>query len=181
LTVKYPTTSGIASTTYATTPGANITVTIGDYGSGSSFGTLNAPAFTKQVFAFSGNVDHIDYFSITAGSASGGAISSSGGAYQHQVDAASVGITLSEYNEGYHGDLYSDITVWSVPNSALVNSTRIYGTYNSGRYQYELVQQQPSASNGFTYIVSPYDPGRSEGYYNYNIYLQQQVSMTVSW
>ena len=179
--VSYPTVSGIVTTAYSVTPGQNITVTIGDFGAGSSFGSLSAPAFSFQTFSFSGNVDHVDYFSITAGSPSGGAVSNGGSAYNHQVAAASIGITLSEYSEGYHGDLYSDIYVNSVPNSTLINTTRIYGQYISGRYQYELVQQQPTASNGFTYIVSPYDPGRSEGYYNYNIYLQQQVSMTVSW
>lgn len=179
--VSYPTISGIVTTAYSVTPGQNITVSIGDFGAGSSFGTLNAPVFNKDVFSFSGNVDDHDYFSIGAGAATAASVSSSGSAYTHQVNAASVGITLSEYSEYYHGDLSSSITVSAVPNSVLINTTRIYGTYSSGRYQYDLVQQQPTASNGYTYIVTPYDPGRSEGYYAYTITLQQQVSITVSY
>lgn len=181
INVSYPTLTGLVTNSISVVPGQVLTGLIGNFGFGSTFNTITVPEFTKQIFTFSGNVDHLDYFTLKLGSTTAQTYTGTGKGAQHTSACAIKGITLTEGYEGYHGDLSSTITVNTVPNSSLVNQTQIYGTYSYGRYQYGLIQQQPSVSNNYYAIWGPYDPGRSEGYYNYSITLKQIVSFTIDY
>lgn len=179
--VTYPTTTGLVTTSTQVIPGTSYNVTVGDFGAASSFNTITTPVFDIRVFEYSGNIDIEDRFSIKLGSSTGASFSSSGGQGTHAANASAVGVTLSEYGEGNHGDLGSSIVVRTVPNNTLINEATIYYAYSSGRSQYDVRQQYPSASNDYTMVVTPNDPGRSEGYYAYTVNLQQRVSIILTY
>lgn len=181
VTSVYPTVSGNITNTQSVTPGQTLTGSIRDFGYGSSFNGIDTPAYNIQIFSFSGNVDHLDYFTLKCGSTTAQSYTGTGTGPTHTSACAAKGITLTESSEIYHGDLVSTITVNTVPNSTLVNRTQIYGTYNSGRYQYGLIQNQPNASNNYTAKWGPYDPGGGEGFYNYTITLQQIVPFFITY
>jgi hypothetical protein len=179
--VTYPTTTGMVTTSTEVIPGTSYNVTIGNFGVASSFGSIIAPVFDIRVFEYSGNVDIEDVFSIKLGSPTGTSFSSTGRQATHEASATANGINLDEYGEGNHGDLTSSIVVRTVPNSVLISDTTIYYAYTSGRYQYDVRRQYPSSANNYTMIVTPNDPGSSEGYYAYWVNLQQRVPITITY
>jgi len=189
LTIEYITATGIQTALYATTPGANVAVTISTFGNASSFGTFIAPVFDAVVFHFQGNIDDHDYFTMKMGNSIASetvlSYTGTGGESTHQNGAAAVGIELVEGPEYYHGDLTSTVTATAIPSAALVTETTAYGVYNQGRYQYDIFSaggaQRPTQENGYIGIWSPYDPGNSEGYYDYTVHLQQIVPIVINW
>lgn len=183
--VEYPTTSGMTSQFLGVTPGDTISYNIGSFGSGSSFGSISAPAFNKTVLTFSGNVD--DRLGINfAVATSGGSSYSGAGSNQSELQpaAAANGCVYEVTQQTFHGDLYGTINLATVPRSLLRYSYQVAYSYYSGRYGAQgLGSITPSwyDSNLLLSSFSIYDPGYSEGGYDLAIDLQQVVGFYVSW
>lgn len=180
VTVSYPTTTELVTTSYGVTPGTNIAYNIGNYGSGSTFGSITTPAFDTVVATFAGNVDHTLYEVYSMGSASGSSYSGTGTLATLSAGAAAQGIYYNEYGEGYHGDLVCSISISTVPNSVLNSSIQAYISAFSGR-QGGNISEQPSSTNGYRTTMFLYDYFGGEGYYTYTMNIRQVVPITVSW
>lgn len=180
LTVSYPTTTGLVTTSYGVTPGENIAYNIGSYGSGSTFGSIATPIFDKVVATFAGNVDHTLYEVYSMGSTSGASYSGAGTLATLSAGAAAQGIYYNEYGEGWHGDLICSISISTVPTSVLNSSIQAYISAFNGRGGGNI-SEQPSSANGYRTTMFLYDYNSGEGYYTYTMNIQQVVPITISW
>jgi len=181
LTVSYITTTGTTSSTVSVTPLSTVSVTIGDYGSGSSFGALSAPAYSSTVTTWSGNVDQAPGIYVMQQVATSTALSYSGTGTQGVLEpgASAAGIFYDETSEGNQGDFEATVSLNTVPISTLVNPYRIAITSFSGRGSYTLTQQ-PSAGNTYRYQIAISDPAASNAAYSYTATLQQIVALTIT-
>ena len=181
LLISYPTSTGISSSTINVTPGQTYTVTIGNFGSGSSFGTLTAltvAAYTRPVLQFAGNVDgtlYIDYSTIGSTSATYTGAGTSG---TLAAGASAAGLTYIESSELFHGDLYATVTLNRISSSQILYSYRVAITSVTGRGTVSITRQPTTANNniGQVYFI---DPFASEGYYTLTVSVQQIVGFTI--
>ena len=189
INVNYLTPETVGTKTFPVTPGETINVTLGDYGVNSTItgtaGTLTIPAYYKNVFRFRGNIDDLDdtNFSV-ATSTPGAAFTGSGGQSTLTAGAAANGLYYVETNERYHGDLGATIDMTPVQISTLVRPFQAVISAYSGRYgppSYAYFLQQPTSANSYVAVFRVYDPGGSEGYYDYSIGLQQQGYAVISY
>jgi hypothetical protein len=183
LTVSYPTTStATVTTTISVTPGQAISYNIGGFGATSTFGSVTAPIYDKQISTFSGNVDQSPGLYSTWGVSTSGGNTYSGSGYSSDLydGAAAAGCYYYEFNEGGHGDLYATISITTALSATIQNSVQVYLSAFSGRGYY-VITEQPSSGNSYRATVALYDPDRSEGGYSYTMNLQQAVPITVSW
>lgn len=182
ITVSYPTTSGTTTTTRNVTPGQSIAYSIGGFGSPSTFGSITAPAWDKQVATFQGNVDqdpglYSQWGVVTPGGSTYSGSGSSGTLYD---GAAAAGCYYREFGEGGHGDLDATISITTALSSTIVGDVEVYMSAFSGRGSY-VITEQPSGSNSYRAIIALKDPGYSEGSFDYTMNLRQSVPITVSW
>jgi len=181
--VTYPSiygTNGISSNTVSVTPGQTITVTVGDYGSGSSFGGLvTMPIFSIPVLTFSGNVDHTLYVTqIVLGSTTAD-YAGTGTSGTLTAGAAAVGIYYIESSEGYHGDLVATAYLKRLATSYILYGFRAAFSQFNGRGS-GTITAQPTFGNDYTLQTYVFDPFGSEGYYFYEVVIQQIVGMTIT-
>jgi len=182
VTVAYPSTSGLVSSTVSVVPFSTYTVTVGNYGSGSSFGSLViAPAFNLVVTTFAGNVDQSPGLSIDQEVATTVARTFTGSGTQDTLEPAALaaGIYYNEYNEGNQGDFIATVTLSTTAISYLTNAYRVEVTSFTGRGSYD-VPTQPSAGNCYRYTIRIFDPDSSNASYTYTTQLQQIVSLAIS-
>jgi hypothetical protein len=178
--VGYPTPTGFSSSIVSVTPGQTITVTIGNYGSGSSFGTLvTAPAFNTNILTFSGNVDHTLEVRVQSLLSVAASYTGTGNAAQLSAGAAAQGIAYNEYNEGNHGDLTASVILNSLATSTIIFGYRVVFSSISGRGSLTITEAATPATTYFlrVYIV---DSNGGEGYYSFVVTLQQIVGMTIT-
>lgn len=180
--VSWPTPSGLSSASYGVTYGTPVSVTIGDIGSGSSFGTQTAPAFDTTVYSCYGNVDGVFVRQMgifTSNRLSGNYDGSFPGAANH---FSNLGIYYAVTNENSHGNLGHNHSIYTIPYSC-VNTTgdyEVYRSYFSGRDQ---------GNSGFGFLdktagilqVYEGDAFNGEGFYNTVIGFRQKVFVTASW
>lgn len=180
--VSWMTPTGSNSSTVSVTAEQTITVTIGNFGSGSTFGSLvSAPAFNTPVLQFSGNIDaDLNIVQEVAGST---AATYSAGGYSGGLaaGAAAAGIYYAETTETRHGDLYASVTLNKFPQSVLTSPTsfRVAFTSFSGRGG-NTIGAQPSSANNYRMSVYAYDGQGGEGYYAYTVSLQQIVGLSIT-
>ena len=179
LTVSYPTGSGIESKSLSVTPGQNLNIELGDYGVPSQVGTLTIPAYSKKVFDYKGNVDHLTSMDIQVVAATAIILTTSGNNSTQQAAASANGLTLSYTYEGWHGDLTSTIVMTPAATNTVLNSVRVLAG-GGGRAQGPAVTAQPTSPS---YIMSGqiYDTSGGEGYYDINFTLEQRGYVTVSY
>lgn len=181
--ITYPNiagTNGISTTTVSVTPGQTITVTVGNYGSGSSFGGfVTMPVFSVPVLTFSGNVDHTLYVTQTVLGATTANYAGSGSSGTLTAGAAAAGISYSESSEGYHGDLTASISIKKLSTSYVLYGFRAAFSQASGRGSVSITAQ-PTFSNGYVLQTYVFDPFGSEGYYLYEVVIQQIVGMSIT-
>ena len=135
---------------------------------------------TKQVFSFSGNVDHllnIEFSCVINGDSS---YNGSGWESTHINGASSRGIYYNCTYEGWHGDLQSTIyiTPLNITNFSSNSSNTFYFSLRNGRNQSSgfSILQYPSASNNYIAKIQIYDPGGGEGYYNFALTMSVTTS-----
>ena len=182
--LTYLTSNGLVSTVYNVPSSGKIELIVGDFGQASKFGTLSIPGYAKDVFNFVGNNDDLDDTNFTMVTQSGASYTGSGTSGALTAGAAAKGIYYAETNERYHGDLGATISIRTVNSSAIVSGVRAYISSFSGRYgppDYAYFLQQPTQSNNYVAVFRVYDPGSSEGSYNYTIGLQQQGYIKVDY
>jgi hypothetical protein len=178
--VGYPTSTGFSSSTVSVTPGQTITVTIGDYGSGSSFGTLvTVPAFNANILSFAGNVDHTLEVRVQSLLTVAASYSGTGNSGQLSAGAAAQGIAYNEYNEGYHGDLTASVVINSLARSNIIYGYRVLFSSFSGRGSGTITENATPATTYFLRVYI-FDPGGGEGYYSFVVTLQQIVGLTIT-
>jgi len=179
--IAYPTTSGLANTTRAVTPGSNVTVVIGGFGAASSFGGFALPVYSVNVGSVATNVDQAPGLFIQQDVATSVARSFSGTGFSAELNAAAAaaGIYYLEYNEGSQGDFPATVTLNTVAISTLINSYQVAITSFTGRGSFNLFQQ-PSAGNAYRYGISISDPEGSNAPYTYTATLRQIVSLAVT-
>ena len=179
LTVSYPTSNGIESKSLSVTPGQNLNIELGDYGVPSQVGTLTIPAYSKKVFDYKGNVDHLTSMDIQVVAATAITLTTSGNNSTQQAAATAQGLTLSYTYEGWHGDLTSTIVMTPAATNTVLNSVRVLAG-GGGRAQGPSVTAQPTSPS---YIMSGqiYDTSGGEGYYDINFTLEQRGYVTVSY
>lgn len=180
LTVSYLTGTGLKTEIIPVVPNSVLPVTIGNYGEPSSIGDYSMPAFSKNVFQFSGNIDDLDDTNFSVATASGASYSGTGTSGQLTAGASAAGVYYAETNERYHGDLTASISINTLPTGLLLNNFRAYVVSYSGRHGGDFLQQ-PTQANNYIAIFRIYDPSGSEGSYNYTIGLQQQGYFTVTY
>ena len=188
LFATYPTATGMKQVAFPVTPGETTTIHLGDFGEDSSIsgtaGTLTIPAYSNSVFRFRGNIDDLDDTNFSVATASGASFSGSGGQGTLTAGAAANGLYFVETNERYHGDLGATIDMTSVRTDTLVAPMQAYIASYSGRYGppgYAYFLQQPTVDNSYVAVFRVYDPGSSEGYYDYTIGVQQQGWVQVTY
>jgi hypothetical protein len=174
--VTYPTTSGLVTQTLTVTPGQVIAVTVGDYGQTSAFGGINVTAYDTQVFSYAGNVDAELDQDIQIATASQTSFSMAGYNAAQEAGATAAGIYYMVTYEGWHGDLYSTISITPVLQSTLVTNFQVYTASGSGRYfpSEHAITSQPTVANNYVYHDYQYDSGGGEGSYSWTTNIQQQ-------
>lgn len=182
LEITYPTLTGTTTQTVSVTAGATYTVTIGGYGSGSSFGTLLTPgAYTKTIASFSGNVDSQVYTYWGVATAAGNTTySGSGVSGALSAGAAAAGCYYNESDESGHGDIDATISINTAKTSTLVAPLDVAVINFSGRGESGVsITQQPTAGNGYVVVARAYDGGYSEGGQSWSLQLRQIVSLQI--
>ena len=185
VTVTYPTPTGLVNTAVAVVPGTTYNITIGDFGQDSTFDTLlTAPAYNTQVFSYSGNVDNDVWNYVQIATATKTSVSTTGYNTGQIAAAAAAGIYYNVVGEGWHGDLYSSITITPVLISTLLTNTQVYSASGSGRAYpgQHSYPQQPSPANNFVMQDYQGDAGiGGEGGYSWTTNLQQQGYLELSY
>ena len=179
ITVRYPTGTGMASQLLTVVPGEIVNITLGDYGVNSKVGSLTIPAFSKKVFDYKGNVDHLTSMNIQVVAPAGKSLTTSGGNATQEAAATAQGLTLAYTYEGWHGDLASTIVMTPAASNTVFNNVRVLAG-GGGRAQGPSVTAQPTSPE---YIMSGqiYDTAGGEGYYDINFTLQQQGYVTITY
>lgn len=204
MTYSYLTTTGTTTKTIQVQPNTTFSIGIGNYGEPSALSSdyyLHAtPPWTGvKVFQYHGNIDDTDYFKFNLVTTSSCSYANTTNTNQagHKAAAAARGITLTEYGEGYHGDLGSLIAVNTI-SSSVVNMTfdslqcyydwnnSLAGNRDRGNGLFDVSRNgglayQPTLANNFEASFSPFDPSSSEGSYDYTIWAKQIVAITVTY
>lgn len=180
LNVTYLTATGFTSQKIDVIPGSSIEVTVGDFGQPSTIGSFTMPAYEREVFHYIGNVDHLLDADVQIATASGRNLVTSGYNASQTAAAAAVGITYTVTYEGWHGDLYSDLTFSPPPIGEVVNKFQIVPG-GGGRAGAPTVEAQPTVGNGYIMSIQMYDPGGGEGGYDSTFTLQQQGYFIISY
>lgn len=193
ITVSYPTSTGTVYNTYSVIPNQQIAYYIGQsvydpyYGIWdlvTTFNGVNYPSYRKQVATFAGNVDQNIGLYSTWGVATTNGNSYSGAGYQSDLynGAQAAGCFYQETGEGAHGDLYATITM-NTMTTALFDGNTLANAYLvnvSGRGTVSLTTQ-PTVANSYRATVAIGDPQPSEGYYTYELWMQQATPITITW
>lgn len=179
--VTYPTTSGLVTSALSVTPGTSISVSIGDYGASSTFGSVTMPAYDKAVFAHQGNVDHQLTQHVQVATTNATSYSGGGGNTTIANGAASNGIYYNVSYEGWHGDLGMNAQMNPVLISTLLTTFECYYSYHAGREANNVIDTQPSAGNSYQLSISQYDGNRSEGYYENTLNLRQKGYFSITY
>jgi hypothetical protein len=182
LQVTYPTLSALTTTTVSVTPGASYTVTIGNYGSGSSFSSLvTAAAYTTTFGAFAGNVDSQVYNDWGVTTTAGNTFTGSGTSGTLNTNATAAGCYYREYGETAQGDFSATITINTLKTATVVNTLQASIVPISFRTDAgaEIITQ-PTSANGYILTARGYDGGYSNYYQAWQLKLEQIVSMTVT-
>ena len=174
--LTYPTITGLVKTTQSVTPGQVISITIGNYGETSAFGGITIPAFEKQVFSYVGNVDHIKNNVVQIATATGAPYTGAGYNATQTTGAAAVGISYTDGSpsEGWHGDLYSTVSITPVKLETMLTNVRVFRSSGSGREIGSHGFVQPAASNSYVMQDIQNDGSGGEGSYSFTTTLQQQ-------
>lgn len=185
LRVTYPANSGVTNGLVPVTPGATYTVTIGNYGEGSSIsGIFSASAYTVQVLSFNGIVDaSIPIYQRVIGSTYQN-YNSNGqkDASTLNQEAANAGVYYAEGPEYNHGDYPADIVATQLSSTNILFNFRAHITYYGGRggdRAYAQVSTQPTAGNGYVmtcYIVDGYN---GAAWSPIKVSIQQIVGLTI--
>jgi hypothetical protein len=180
LYITYLTPTGLTTTLIPVTAGSSIPVTVGDFGQTSSFGSFTMPAYTRQVFRYVGNVDHLLNADVQIANASGNPLTTSGYNAGQTAAAAAAGLSYSVTYEGWHGDLFSTLYFTPVPTSQILNNFQIVGS-GGGRGGSPTVPTQPTVANGYRMSIQMFDPSGDEGGYDSRFTLQQQGYFTINY
>jgi hypothetical protein len=181
VTVTYPTITSLVTTTLSCTPSVPISVSIGDYGSTSSFGSVTMPVYDKQVFAWSGNIDANLDQTIQVASTNILTYSDSGGNAGLNAGAAAAGLYFNVDFENNHGDLGEAINIDTVPISTLLGTFECYYAYHNGREANQTITAQPTAVNLYRLSLHDADGNRSEGSYNAGLNIRQQGYFSITY
>jgi hypothetical protein len=181
ISVTYPTTAGLVTTSSAVIPGTNYNVTIGDYGANSTFGSITMPAYDKAVFAWNGNVDNDLAQEVTVAVNTATSYSGSGNNTTLKNGAAANGLYFNVSNEGWHGDLGENISIQPVLISTLLTTFECYFSAHSGRESNYSNRQQPSSANSYILGIYCGDGSRSEGSYAQTINLRQKGYFSITY
>jgi hypothetical protein len=180
--VSWMTPTGTNSSTVSVTAGQTITVTIGNFAQGSTFGSLvSAPAFNTPVLQFSGNIDaDLNIVQEVAGSVAA-TYTGSGQSGTLSAGAGAAGIYYAETTETRHGDLSASVVLNKYSQSVLTSLTnfRVIFTSFIGRGGY-AIGTQPTSANNYRMSAYAFDGQGGEGYYAYTVSLQQIVGMTIT-
>jgi hypothetical protein len=179
--VTYPSTSGLVTSSLSVTPGIAVSISVGDYGSSSTFGSVTAPAYDKAVFAFQGNVDAQLTQQVQVATTTATSYSGSGNNSTITSGATANGIYYNVSYEGWHGDLGAGVQINPVLISTLLTTFECYFSYHAGREANNVIDTQPSASNSYRLGVSQYDGNRSEGYYENTLNLRQKGYFSITY
>jgi hypothetical protein len=160
LSVSYPTTSGITTTALSVTAGQVLSGNIGNYGSGSTFSTITAPAYTADVATLSAVID--SELGINYGVSTG---------------------SFAVYVETNHGTLAKSHTSTPVSATTLVGNIQAILTNNlyPGSTYPTNVASQPTVANGYIASVYAVHTPNGEGTISYTVTLQQQVPFVISY
>ena len=173
LTITYLTAAGLVSDIIPVTSGRTLPVTVGDFGQTSSFGDYTMPAYSKQIFQYVGNVDHLLNADVQMASPSGNPLTTGGYNAGQTAAAAAEGLSYNVTYEGWHGDLYSTLYFTPVRTDQLLNNFQIVAS-GGGRGGTPGITAQPTVANGYIMGIQFYDGSGSEGGYNGIFTLQQQ-------
>lgn len=187
LTVSYPTPAGIVNAKLNVVPGQSLYYSIGDYGNSSTFGSIVAPAYNKEIMYWENEVDGENFMEITAASSTGTGFSGDPAGSDNTTLynlAAATGCYYNEYYEWGHGDQYAIVRLYTVPSYTLINPAKVVmtnlNTYGRGGSGVEFLQQ-PTADNNYRIKIRAYDGGYSQWHQSWNLNVQQQVPFTISW
>ena len=173
LTITYLTAAGLVSDIIPVTAGRTLPVTVGDFGQTSSFGDYTMPAYSKQVFQYVGNVDHLLNADVQMASPSGNPLTTGGYNAGQTAAAAAAGLSYNVTYEGWHGDLYSTLYFTPVRTDQLLNNFQIVAS-GGGRGGAPGITAQPTVASGYIMGIQFYDGSGGEGGYNGIFTLQQQ-------
>lgn len=184
--VTYPTTSGVANTIVNVTPNQTYTVTIGDYGAGSSIsGVFSTTPYNYQVLGFNGIVDSYVYIYQRVIGSTLANYSSNGAQYSKEElnqFAANAGIYYVEGSEANHGDYPAAISCTQVPISQILFAYRCVISYYGGRgggAAFANISNQPTAANGYVMTIYIQDGFNGAAWSPINVSLEQIVGLTI--
>ena len=206
LNVSYPTTSTVANSTIAVTPGQKLIVNIGNVGSGSSVGSLQLPKYEHEVFDILTTVNDslIVQLGVTTTS-SNTVISFTGSsgtpgmygilgqllnltqsdddntALMAAAAAAGFYLVLAYDSLGGRKAYNSTVSLGAVPQSTVLYDLNLYVEFVQGPSQGCSVLQHPSAANNYVggFIFS--DPAADPHQCNGKLILQQVVGVSINW
>lgn len=178
--ITYPTPNGLVTTTVSVS--GSMSVKIGGYGEESRFGPYVIPAYEKPVFRYTGNVDHLLNADVKVVTPSGAPLTVSGQNAAQQSTATQNGIYYNVTYEGWHGDLASTLYFTPCRSNTIVNSIRIVGSSNAGRYPGQpTFTAEPTSGNNYVMGIQIYDPYGGEGSYDVVASVQQIAHITVDY
>lgn len=189
LEIIYPTprSGNVSITNHLVKPGDTVSITVGDYGQNSTvtstFNTVTIPGYNTPVFSYNGNIDNDVWNYVQVAKASLTSYTAAGYNAAQIAGAAAAGISYNVVGEGWHGDLYSSISINPVLTASIVNNIRVALSSGSGRAYpgSHSFPQQPTAANG--YIMHDYqgDYSSSEGGFGWVTNLQQQGYVKITY
>ena len=187
--LSYPTPTGISSFKInKVTPGQEIPITIGEYGTTSSVmlstsSTYILPAFDVAVLSLVTEIDGWLNIEFSATSPTGVAASSSSTNVTAQAAAAAAGAIYDIEFEGYQGTGAATMSLTPVKTEYITNwpNARVLEYKWSGRNQIRTSGTLTAKGNYFTYrFAQNDDPQRGFGSYTYIYNLQQILKLTIS-
>jgi hypothetical protein len=182
--VTHPTITGLVTTTISCTPTVPISVSIGDYGSSSAFGSITMPIYDKIVFNHSaGNID--DYLIQTFTVATTAVASASTSGTRQAASATNLnvnGIFFATNTETNQGDFTESVQISTVPISTLVGTFRTAGELTSSRGESSAtILQQPAAGNNWRTQVQVTEFGYSNYPVTFTVRAQQQGYFSITY
>jgi hypothetical protein len=189
LKLTYPTPAGM--TVFGiqnVTPGQEIAVKIGEYGSTSSVYVNTStsyilPAFDTTVISVGSLIDGWLIVDYSAATPTGVGVTSASTNEGVSTAAAGVGALYTVKYQGYHGDIGATVTMSPVKSEVITNWPRVRVVEKawSGR-NITHSYTQLELTDGF--YVSEFrqndDPQRGEGYYSFRYNIQQILKLTIS-
>lgn len=204
LNVSYPTTASITTSTLSVTPGQQLLVNIGNFGSGSIVGSLQIPAYTAEVFDILTTVNDslIVQLGVTTSSNTITSFTGSSGTpgqygilgQLFELDqsndansalmaaASTAGFYLVLAYDSLKGQAYnSTVVLGAVPQSTVLYDLNLAVKFVQGPSQGCSVLQQPNSLNGYVggFIFS--DPAADPHQCNAKLVLQQLAGVHLSW